>query len=147
MTVRALARRDLTLIPRTAWTEAENHHHAAIDSGHAKIPVDGHVGWLFREFCDPGNAGCKMTRLRSRPKPARPYICRLIILILLAVPSTLPELQGRVSPLMTACWSLRMPVARERRSGWPSSACMAVSHASRSWLPVRPVIISAKLVT
>src|SRR6266568_9108699 len=50
-------------------------------SGHAKIPVDGHDGWLFREFCDPGNAGCKMTRLRSRPKPARPYICRLIILI------------------------------------------------------------------
>ena len=111
------------------------------------LDTDGGPGRLFREFCDPGNAGCKMTRLRSRPKPARPYICRLIILILLTVPSTLPELYGRVRPLVTACWSLRMPVARERRSGWPSSASMAVSHASRSWLPVRPVIISAKLVT
>ena len=47
---------------------------------------------LCREFCDPGNAGCKMTRLRSRPKPARPYIWRLIILILFTMPSTLPEL-------------------------------------------------------
>src|SRR5689334_19695156 len=34
-----------------------------------------------------------MTRLRSRSKPARPYIWRLIILILLTVPSTLPEFQ------------------------------------------------------
>ena len=32
-----------------------------------------------------------MTRLRSRSKLARPYIWRLIILILLTVPSTLPE--------------------------------------------------------
>ena len=38
---------------------------------------------LCREFCDPGNAGCKMTRLRSRSKLARPYIWRLIILIFL----------------------------------------------------------------
>ena len=30
-----------------------------------------------------GYAGCKMTRLRSRSKPARPYIWRLIILIFL----------------------------------------------------------------
>ena len=102
---------------------------------------------LFREFCDPGNAGCKMTRLRSRAKPARPYIWRLIILILLTVPSTLPELYGRVRPLVTACWSLRMPAASERRSDWPSSASIAVSQDSRSRLPVRPVIISAKLLT
>src|SRR5580693_9071160 len=84
-----------------------------------------------------------MTRLRSRSKPARPYIWRLIILILLTVPSTLPEFQCRVRPLMTACWSLRMPTAKERRPAW-SSASTAASQVSRSRLPVRAVIISAK---
>ena len=43
-----------------------------------------------------------MTRLRSRSKPTRPYIWRLIILILLTVPSTLPEFQCRVRPLTDA---------------------------------------------
>jgi len=33
---------------------------------------------LFREFCGSGYAGCKMTRLRRRAKPARPYIWRLV---------------------------------------------------------------------
>ena len=46
---------------------------------------------LFREFCGSGYAGCKMTRLRRRAKPARPYIWRLIILILLTFPSMAPE--------------------------------------------------------
>ena len=32
---------------------------------------------LCRESCGPGYAGCKMTRLRSSSKPARPYIWRL----------------------------------------------------------------------
>jgi hypothetical protein len=32
MTVRAHARRDLALILRTAWPEAENHHHAVIET-------------------------------------------------------------------------------------------------------------------
>jgi hypothetical protein len=40
--------------------------------------------------------------LRSSGNRARPYIWRLIILIRLMVPSTTPELQGRVSPLRTA---------------------------------------------
>ena len=39
------------------------------------------VNRFCREFCDAGYAGCKMTRLRSRSKLARPYIWRLIILI------------------------------------------------------------------
>ena len=108
--------------------------------------ADDHEIRLCREFCDRGNAGCKMTRLRSRSKPARPYIWRLIILILLTVPSTLPEFQCRVRPLVTAFWSWRMPVARERSPAW-SSASTAVSQASRSRLPVRAVIISAKAVT
>jgi len=34
--------------------------------------------------------------LRSRLKPAWPCICLLIILILVTLPSTGPELQGRV---------------------------------------------------
>jgi hypothetical protein len=32
MTVRAHARRDLALILRMAWPEAENHHHAVIEA-------------------------------------------------------------------------------------------------------------------
>ncbi|HEX3310146.1 MAG TPA: hypothetical protein VHS32_28160, partial [Streptosporangiaceae bacterium] len=40
----------------------------------------GPIFGLCREFCDAGYAGCKMTRLRSRSKLARPYIWRLIIL-------------------------------------------------------------------
>ena len=44
-----------------------------------------------------------------RAKLARPYIWRLIILILLALPSMAPEWQGRGSPAVTASWSRRMP--------------------------------------
>ena len=69
-----------------------------------------------------------MTRLRSRSKLARPYIWRLIILILLTVPSTLPEFQCRVRPLVTACWSLRIPATRERNPDW-SSASTAASQS------------------
>ena len=44
----------------------------------------------------------RSTRLRSRGKAARPYICRLIILVRLTLPSTTPELHGMVRPLSTA---------------------------------------------
>ena len=47
---------------------------------------------LLREFCDRGYAGWRITRLRRRGKAARPYICRLIILILLTLPSMAAEL-------------------------------------------------------
>src|SRR6516162_9521187 len=59
---------------------------------------------LPRILC-AGYAGCIMTRRRSSGKPARPYIWRLTVLILLTVPSTLPELYGRLSPLRTASLS------------------------------------------
>jgi hypothetical protein len=48
-----------------------------------------------------GQAAWRM-RLRSRSKLARPYICLLIILMRLTLPSTAPELCGIVSPLRTA---------------------------------------------
>jgi hypothetical protein len=97
----------------------------------------------LREFCGCGYAGWRITRLRRSGKLARPYICLLIIL--LTVPSTLPELYGRVSPFMTASLSFRIPVANERSSGW-SSASTAASQASRPVLPVRSAIISANAV-
>ena len=53
---------------------------------------DRHEMWLLREFCDGGYAGWRITRLRRRGKPARPYIWRLIILILLTLPSMAAEL-------------------------------------------------------
>jgi hypothetical protein len=37
-----------------------------------------------------------------------------ILIFMLTVPSTLPEFQCRVRPLVTACWSVRTPMARER---------------------------------
>lgn len=55
--------------------------------------------------------------MRSREKPARPNIWRLSILIRLAWPSTAPELQGKVSPAMTASQSRSMPAARVMKAG------------------------------
>jgi hypothetical protein len=57
----------------------------------------------LRDRIDPfaGQAAWRM-RLRSRSKLARPYICLLIILMRLTLPSTAPELCGMVSPLRTA---------------------------------------------
>ena len=85
-------------------------------------------------------------RLRSSVKLARPYIWRLTALTLLTMPSTLPELHGRVSPLRTASLSMRIPVAKERSSGWPSAASTAASQGSRYAVPVSPSIISANAV-
>ena len=67
-------------------------------------PQDWRNKALPRILC-AGYAGCIMTRRRSSGKPARPYIWRLTVLILLTVPSTLPELYGRLSPLRTASLS------------------------------------------
>ena len=44
-------------------------------------------------------------RLRNRLKPARPYICLFNILMRLTLPSTGPELKGRLSPAVTAARS------------------------------------------
>jgi hypothetical protein len=53
-------------------------------------------------------------RLRRRSGFARPYICLLIILTRLTLPSTAPELLGRVRPFVTAAQSLRSPAAKLR---------------------------------
>ena len=61
------------------------------------------------------------------------------------LPSTAPLLWARVSPLVTAAWSRRMPRVKECRWG-RSSRSTAASQAGRCspWLPV---IISANAVT
>ena len=60
--------------------------------------------WIWPVFRDDHRPRqlTRSTRLRSRGKAARPYICRLIILVRLTLPSTTPELHGMVSPLSTA---------------------------------------------
>jgi len=68
-------------------------------------PVLTHISWIDAVPCQ----AARMTRLRSRSKLARPYIWRLIILIRLTLPSTAPELWGRVRPLSTAAWFLSEP--------------------------------------
>ena len=55
-------------------------------------PVPGWVGGQL----------ARRTRLRGSSNPARPYICRLIILMRFTDPSTAPELFSRVRPLSTA---------------------------------------------
>lgn len=64
----------------------------------------GSLFWIWPVFRD-GNGPrqvVRSTRLRSRPKLARPYIWRLSILSRLTLPSTTPEFQERVRPLRTA---------------------------------------------
>ena len=55
--------------------------------------------------------------MRSRSNLALPYSWRLSVLMRLMVPSTAPELEGRVSPLIIAAWSRMSPVAKKRRWG------------------------------
>ena len=85
------------------------------------------------------------TRLRSSSKLARPYVCRLIILSRLTLPSTTPEFQGMVRPLRTAAWSRLRPRAKECRSGWSSASTAVIQSSRRS--PCRPVRILANSVT
>jgi hypothetical protein len=49
-------------------------------------------------------------------------------------PSTAPELHRRVSPLVTASWSARRAVTKERSAGSPVASA-AVIHGSRSLRP------------
>ena len=102
--------------PRAAWTIAdEGWGRRAADFATLSEPVrwarsggcfvpGGRVGGsgpYFVMITDPCQL-TRSTRLRSRGKAARPYICRLIILVRLTLPSTTPELHGMVSPLSTA---------------------------------------------
>src|SRR5215472_16273250 len=63
-----------------------------------QIRGSGPLCGLWREFRERCYPGWRMTRLRSRAKPARPCIWRLIILIRFTLPSTAAGLWGRVSP-------------------------------------------------
>lgn len=61
--------------------------------------------WFWHTLRDPFPDACQpawRTRVRRRSKLARPNICRFNILILLTVPTTRPELWGRVRPAWTA---------------------------------------------
>ena len=87
----------------------------------------------------------RRTRFRRSSRLARPNIWRLSILSRLMLPSTGPELQGRVRPAVTASWSRRRLVAKAARGGRVSCST-AVIHASRR-SPWRPVIMSAKART
>jgi hypothetical protein len=84
---------------RPVGTADDDHlcQFAALEDPRGQFTYCGRTADLaLPRICDPGNAGCKMTRLRSRSKPTRPSIWRLIVsTVLLAVPSTLPELQSR----------------------------------------------------
>jgi hypothetical protein len=74
----------------------------------------------------------------------RPYIWRLIILILLTVPSTVPEFQCRVRPLMTAGMSVRMPAGKDRSPDWSSASAAASQPSSeRGHVPGERVDVRA----
>jgi len=86
---------------RRMWYDTVGHGHVpalrcAIDSFGADRLLLGtdfpYENGLLREFCDRGYPGWRITRLRRRGKAARPYIWRLIILILLTLPSMAAEL-------------------------------------------------------
>jgi hypothetical protein len=61
-------------------------------------------------------------------------------------PSTAPEFQGRLSPLVTASWSARSPVTKERSAGSPVARA-AVIHGSSSFRPRRSFMMTAKART
>ena len=76
-----------------------------------------HVMWLWGNLWGAVTFGgvCQFSRaiFRSRSKFARPYMSRLRYLILQFLPSRAPLLKGRARPAVTACWSRRMPLAKE----------------------------------
>jgi hypothetical protein len=115
--------------------------HTSREKGHGRIENDNSIWiWIWPTFRDetgpPGGQRVSRIRLRRRSNLARPYICRLIILMRLTLPSTAPELWAVVSPAMTASQSRLRPAVKEFRSGWSSVStvvirCGAGSH--RLW--------------
>jgi hypothetical protein len=81
-----------------------------------------------------GQLGWRMRR-RRRPNFARPYICRFSILTRLTWPSTAPELQGRVSPAVTAARSRCRPFANECSGGSSPASTAAIHCGSRAPRP------------
>jgi hypothetical protein len=61
------------------------------------------------------------TRSRSRPKLPRPNICIFSILMWLTSPSATPELNGMVSPAVTATWFCLSPRVKERSAERPAA--------------------------
>ena len=69
--------------------------------------------------------------LAQEGKAARPYIWRLIIVIMLTLPSMAAELQGRASPAVTACWS-RTTAYRSSRSACGTRVAEDSNRANRT---------------
>ncbi len=69
-----------------------------LDLGYGQVGVTP-APWLSRTLCDQA---AQRTRLRSRSKPARPYIWRLSIFSRLIWPSACPLLHGSDSAARTA---------------------------------------------
>jgi hypothetical protein len=100
----------------------------------------------FRESPGTGyRCAVSRTRLRGRGRPARPNIWRLIILMWLTRPSTGPELQFMVRPLVTASRSCSRPLANDAMPGRP--AVRAVSIHGGRFSPLSSVIMVAKART
>jgi hypothetical protein len=74
-------------------------------------------------------------RWRSRVKPARPYICRLIIFVLVFTPSVRPLWNGRVTAAMTACWSRSRPRVKACRCGRSLARAVRDQSVSAASLP------------
>ena len=94
--------------------------HGYHDRTAADVPVDGRRvlvkglwGTLWGAVTFGGACQFSRTIFRSRSKFARPYMSRLRYLSLQFLPSRAPLLCGRASPAVTACWSRRMPRAKE----------------------------------
>src|SRR5246127_2152772 len=60
-------------------------------------------------------------RWRSRVKPARPYICLLIILVLVLTPSVRPLWCGRTTAAVAAWMSRSRPRVKECTLGRPAA--------------------------
>ena len=93
--------------------------------------------------CPPRGASTKRRRRRSRR--ARPNIWRFSIVRRLICPSTGPELQGKVTPAVTAASSSASPVAKRRRTssgravarGSPGSSASGCRCRTRDRTPAR----------
>ena len=72
-------------------------------------------------------------RWRRRVNPARPYICRLIIFVLVLTPSVLPLWNGRVTAAMAACLSRSSPRAKLWTYGRSQALAFWIQSASRDW--------------
>lgn len=118
-----------------------------ISSSDLDRPARSRTGqqWLFREVVVLAQH-CEIaavrhdnrTLFRRSWKPARPYIWRLIILIRLTWPSTIPEFQGRVRPAMTASRSRSRPLTKMCRPGKSSVRTAVIHWSNRSpWSWVR----------